>query len=108
MQGTPILFFKESNLQTQTDPLDKDLSKLEIHMVVQDITKVDHGKVLVPNGQIRSKNKLDIKPNGQLKECSGSLLNFSLKTGETSVLLTLTTISLIPNWDDKITLQLKG
>jgi len=93
MEPTPILFFKESNLQTQTDPLDLDLSKLEIHMVDQDMKKVDHGEVIVTIGHTRSNNKLDILTNGQLKECSGSLLNVSLKTGKTSILLTLTKIS---------------
>jgi len=107
-QTTPIPFFKECNLQTKMDPRDLNLSKLETHMVIQNTTGLDHGKEIVTNGQTLTKNKLDIPPNKvQWKECSGSLLNFSLKTGQASPWLTITRISLIPRWHHQLTLQLK-
>ena len=108
LQNTPIPFLKECNLQTKMDLRDLNLSKLETHMVLQDTTNVDHGKVIVTNGQTLTKNKLDIPPKTvQCKECSGSLLNFSLKTGTSSPWLTITRISLIPRWHHQLTLQLK-
>jgi len=51
---------EESNLSMQTDPRDLNLSKLEIHMAIQDITTEDHGEEIVKNGQTRTLNKLDI------------------------------------------------
>jgi len=107
-QTTPTLFLKESNLPTQTDPRDLNLSKLEIHMVIQDITTGDHGEEIVKNGQNRTLNKLVILKYGvQCKESSGSHLNFSLKTGLASPWLITTRTSLIQKWLHKLTLQLK-
>jgi hypothetical protein len=106
--NTPILFLVECNLKTKTDPRDLNLSKLETLMVGQDTTNVDHGEVVVTNGQTLTKNKLDLTPKSiQCKECSGSLLNFSLKTGECSPWLTITRISLMSRWYHQLTLQLK-
>jgi len=106
----PTLFLKESNLPTQTDPRDLNLSKLEIHGVTQNITKMDHGEEIVKNGQIHTLNKLDIlnyMVHGQGKESSGSHLNFSLKTGNNSQWLITSRTSLNHKWHHKLTLQFK-
>lgn len=64
-------------------------------MVVQDITIVDLGAPEVTNGLPISKNRLDILAV-RLKECSGSLLIFSLKTGQALHSPTGTTITKYP------------
>lgn len=55
LNPTPTLFLEDCNLPTRMDPTDLNLSKSEIHMVRQDITKKeDHGDLKVTDGQSRT------------------------------------------------------
>jgi len=59
--------------------MDLNSFKLETHMVIQDTTVMDHGVIVVINGQPISKSKLNILAS-TMKESSGFLLSFSPPT----------------------------
>jgi hypothetical protein len=91
----PTLFLEDCNLRTQMDLMDLDLLRSETHMETQDTTTEDHGIDTATSGLQVSLNKLDSKKMIS-KEHSGSLWNFLLKTGLTSIWLTSLIITKYP------------